>query len=473
MNHPTDRQLELWLSSKEELDHDETTSISDHLESCQFCKERLEKLQAYYSDLEREINQGPGEKERSMASKVYQRRTNKTLPSGSLIQTFEAPLKEHHSSLPVQVKNYLRQHPVGSASMTIGTIFLAALLFVIQPWSGINNNPIYAEVERNVLHVYNQEGESIWNMVVEGIPNETNSEIDAERPSKRFMRIADIDGDDTNEVLLTGNNYEGNFTANTIYCFNNDGSLRWKQDPPPAILFGERTHSSVMNWDILDFFLLNPAEDKPRLFVTSNSSWFPSVLFELNVSNGEILQTYWHPGWIWDSEVYQSGNGENDRIILGTTNNTYQSAALAVLNPDRINGHAPVKKSYQPKSVTRADEEHYIMFKPSRLNRLFSHQLYNEISRLRVTNDGRLLVRGLEKLYDPDKQVSILYTLNDNFTVLEARGVASYEKLYSDLYNEGRIDQPLTESYWDALRDSVLYWDENRSSFISHGQLEK
>jgi hypothetical protein len=473
MKHPTDEQLVIWLRAKKDVDHDDAVRISEHLETCHSCKERLERLKAYYRDLEEEIGKPPGRKERSLASKITQRRTKRALPSGSLLQTYEAPLEEHRSSLPVQIKNYLQDHPAGSASITIGTIFLATLLFIVQPWQGSNHNPTYAEVERNVLHVYDQQGESLWNMVVDGIPNGTNSEIEATRSSKRFIRITDIDGDGTSEVILTGAGYQDDITAGMLYCYNNDGTLRWKQSPPPPITFGDRAHSSEINWDILDFFVYNPSESNSRLFVTSNSSWFPSVLFELDTSNGEILQSYWHPGWIWDSEIYKGDDVRNDKLILGATNNAYQKAALIVLNPTNINGYAPVKESYQPKIGSRADEDTYIMFKPSTLNEQFGTQLYNEISWLRITGEGGLNVRTEENLSVSEKPASVLYSLDKNFTVLEARGVARYQRFYSDLYNDGKLEQPFTDEYWETLKDSVLYWDETAESFIRQGEREE
>ncbi len=462
------------MRSKENFDYDEAVQISEHLETCHFCKERLEKLQSYYKDLEEEIDQAPGRKEKSIASKISQRRTKKALPSGSLMQTYEAPLEEHRNSLPVQIKNYVQQHPVASVSITIGTIFLATLLFIILPWQGIKNgNPTYAEVERNVLHVYDQEGEDLWKMVIDGIPNGTTSETEETRTTNRLIRITDIDGDSRNEVLLTGNDYESELTANRLYCYNSDGTLRWSQTPPEPISFGDLSHTSVMNWNILDFFILNPSENSTKLFVASNSSWFPSVLYELDTSNGNILQSYWHPGWIWVNEVYKSTGIDNNKIILGATNNSYQKAALIILNPDNINGYAPLKEYYKPEAISRAEEDHYILFKPSRLNELFGNQLYNEISRLRLTDDGGLMVRAVENIGDPTQRVSVMYTLNENFEVLEARGVAKYERVYSDLYNEGELEEPLTDEYWESLKDSVLYWDSDTETFIRESEREE
>lgn len=472
MNHPTDRQLELWLRSKDKLGQSEAVSISDHLDSCQFCEERLDTLRAYYHDLESEINKTPGKKDKTIASKIFQRRTQKALSAGSLIQTYEAPLEEHRSPLPVRVKNYLQHHPVSSVSISIGTVFLAVLLFIVQPWKGFNNNPTYAEVERNVLQVYNQEGEPIWNRVIDGIPNGVTSETEETGTTNRLIRITDIDGDGTNEVLLTGEGNDGEFTEDTLYCYNSDGSLRWRQTPPHPISFGSLTHSSVLNWDIFDFFVLNQSGNNNRLFVASNSSWFPSVLFELSAADGEILQTYWHPGWIFGVETYKAAENENDRIILGATNNSYQRAALIVLNPDHIAGYAPLKEYYKPEAVSRAVEDHYILLKPSRLLELFGTQLYNETYRMRITDDGGLMVRARENLQISDKPVAVMYTLDNNFEVLEARGVARYQRVYSDLYNEGKLEDPLTDEYWESLRDSVLYWDKTTSDFVSQSQIE-
>lgn len=459
MDHPTDKQLDLWLRLRDSLPAEEAASVEGHVQSCRLCFERVETLKAYYEDLEGELDKEPGERERTIASKIYQSRSRAALPSYSLIQTYEAPLEEHRQTLPVQFVNYIRCHPFGSATITLAAACFAVLFFFVQPSSGIDQNPMYAEVERNILFSYNKQGELLWNMPVPGIPNGSSSEDEATRVNKRFIRIADINGNGENEVLITGSSTTGELSTGILYCFNSDGSLRWQQGPPPPVQFGNRTHSVVANWKITDFFTLESAGIEPRLFVTANSTWFPSVLFELDAGNGDILQTYWHPGWIWASAIHWDTSGGTGKIVLGTTNNSYQNAALAVLNPENVNGYAPLPESYKPEGITRASEIHYFMFKPSLLHRVYGQRLYNEISGLRITDDGTLMIRTRENLQKLGTSVIIIYTLGSDFTILEARGSGVYEKLYSDLYEQGELDEPLTDRFWEDLRNSVLYWD--------------
>ena len=67
--------------------------------------------------------------------------------------------------------------------------------------------------------------------------------------------------------------------------------------------------------------------------------------------------------------------------------------------------------------------------------------------------------------------VSVMYILDKNFKVVEARGDAAYQRIYSDLYNEGELQELLTDEFWESLKDSVLYWNEAAERFISHGEL--
>ncbi len=476
MNHLTDKQLELWLRSKEALDQEETKSMSAHLDKCRLCSERVQSMKVYYNELEQELAREPGEREYKIASKIYQKRSKSALPSNSLIQTYEAPLKTYNRSLPLEFFSYLRCHPVSSATVVAASVIIGIFLFSVKP--ELKQNPSYVEVQRNILSAYDRSGDVIWNIPANGMPNNVSSTDQPPNSGKaEYLKLKDIDGNKTKEILLTGDSDHKGFSRDTLYCLNGNGTMRWKQGiSVPGEFVGSR-HKNIGWWRILDFFVhSNSASQDSQLFAYARAGrWSPSVFYELEPSTGKILQQYWHSGHIQTATTYFNENSENYDLLIGAINDTYNKAALAVLNPIEFQGYAPGRELFETDTFFRAKEKFYITFKPSILSELYNSALYNQVSEIIQTDEENLIIHTKEKLgrLSDNQFVSIYYILDSNYSVIDVYGDDNFVKLYSDLYEKGELEEPLNNKYWESLKKSMKYWDENGAQFVSFDELKK
>jgi hypothetical protein len=60
----------------------------------------------------------------------------------------------------------------------------------------------------------------------------------------------------------------------------------------------------------------------------------------------------------------------------------------------------------------------------------------------------------------------VVYTLGDSLLVTSAAAGDGFIKAEELLLKNGLLDRPLLPGYLSVLRDSVLYWDGARATFV-------
>lgn len=456
--HLSERQLEYYLRFREKLSEDEERNITEHLEFCHLCRDHLEVLEAYLNDVDSELSQPPGERDHTLVNKILGVDRKDVLPSKSLVKTYEAPLKTYRSSFSSKIVGYVRRHPVRTVTVTAASMAFIFVLFFMSHW--LDRNPSYAEVENNVLQVFNSSGDVLWNLPADGIPEDVTSKN--QQSEWKYLSLTNVDGNGLNEILITGNSETGRFSTGVLYCFNSDGAIQWEQSIQTPEPFAREKNTNVSKWVIKDFFAYNlTGREKPQLFAFANAGrWSPGVFYEVEPSTGEILQSYWHTGHLQIAEILRAGAG-NDKIFLGAINDTYDRAALTILDPNNFNGQGTREKIFKSEAIPQAKEKYYITFKPSVLSDNLNNAPFNQVREIFTTNEGNLVVRADERLsrLSPTQNVSVYYVFDKNFEVLEVYGDDNFNKRYSELYEAGELDMPLNEQYWEKLKNSVRYWD--------------
>lgn len=469
--HLTEQQFYYWTQAQEQLEKNEKDVISAHLSSCNLCEERLELYEKYSTDVDFELGQAPSQEDKKLASDLVSEK-NKTLDSANtFIDIYETQLKTYDSFLPGNLIRYFKHYPIRTITTIAAATVLGIFVFVTEPFK--NDNPVYAEVENNILSTYNNKGEQLWSMLAEGIPDSVTSGDEWIKSEKHYIhtRVIDVDGDGNNEVLITGENYNSTFTRDTLYCYNGNGTLRWKTGTPTPVLFGEFEFTETDQWVMEEFFTVqSQSQKKPKFYSIGRAKrWFPGFLIELDPDNGTILQTYWHSGHFQSVTKWDYDNDGSESIVLGATNNAYDRAALIVLNPDSIEGHSPMTSEYIPLGIKRSAEQYYITIRPSDLNSKFSAEAYNSLPLLFLTDNERLTARTLETwslLYDDvTPNIAIYYIFDKDFRVVNINSGDPLIDLYPKLFEEGKVSEPLTDQFWKTLKDSVLYWNGNK--FVS------
>lgn len=469
--HVTEERLERFLRTSEELTPEEREELSKHLTRCKLCEEHLQALQRFYLDLEKRLQEEPTERDRAFAQTLMLRKAPRLLPSpallkkqmGSFLEKVKVAIEPYRPPLPQRLFRYVLAHPARTAgATTLAALALMAAFLVFRP-PAADVNPAYAKIENYVLSVYSRTGEVLWTKSAVGVPD-ASSQSPVAPPIRRSILVTDIDGDASNEVLLTGTaRTRTEWAPDTLYCFNQDSTLRWKHGMGSIIAFGKMDFISHSKWYIANFFTVeNGGGAKPRLFVLAHvNPYFPSKLFELNPMNGREQQSYWHPGQLEQVLIHDIDLDGKNEIVLGGINNAYERACIAVLDPSHISGCGPTTPELAPKIVGKGTEEYYLLLPLTKLGETMGEVSYNEVNELKLDEDGSITVSTHEAL-NSDSPGGILYTIVQNMKVVVATGGDPFLKSHQRLVAEGKLQERLDPEYWEELKNAVRYWDGDK-----------
>ncbi len=309
----------------------------------------------------------------------------------------------------------------------IQRLFLLAILTAGIVGAGIaitprlDINPAMAKVETNALTLHNRHGRVLWTVTGPFEPAHYTG-----NDSPRF-RLADLDGDGRNEVLLTRalNSQEGAHPSLDLY--DDDGRLLWRQrfETPLQTETGEQFLPPFTLEGVQ--LIRRPDREHPYIIFGLHTDFFPQVFHLINMK-GQIERTGYHAGRLLSMANTQdliplmedtNADGRPEILISGTSNE-YNRACLLVIDPWIMAGQAPHRSpAYTLSTQPSQGYLHHILLPRSRFNEAFA-----------LRNNAMLLVRkGPHYILtssetasplqnDKGRTVStngILYTFTDHF----------------------------------------------------------
>lgn len=242
-----------------------------------------------------------------------------------------------HKRMPLLtwMKNHLTRN-------TIIQIISSLVLFILVAWTAIgyfqDPNPSKFEVEGQILRMYNKHGSFLWDLDLGFSPQN----LDADRigkPEFKRIQMGDYDGDGETEILL-GSAIKNRDWGGKLFFIETDGSIKWVYDNHPILEFGGNEYSDTYSVSFI-FPYKHKDSDNYDIYVNfSHRPWFPNRLLRFDI-DGNILNSFIHPGGIYDFEIFDTnGDGELE-ILLGGTNNRFNSAVLAILPSRNFTGSVP------------------------------------------------------------------------------------------------------------------------------------
>lgn len=401
--HVEPTKLDLYLISREKLTPEQITAIERHLARCRTCQRYVEKLTAFYDEIESRAGEEPSDTDRALAKRILGGETRKRalLPSSALtryegdaIDAYAEVIEPYPRSLPQRFVWYVRSHPVQSVGGFSMAAALVLLMFsTFKPLKDMN--PAFAKVKDYVLSVYNKEGEVLWRKQIVGMPDGvTEKPFYIDNSQRRGVLIADINNDANNEVLLSGFRENNRFADDTLYCFDSKGDLRWHRGVGSSVAFGTKEFTANARWKIIDFFTLRDHRShETHLYVLAhNNPYFPTKLLELEATSERELQTYWHPGHLSHSIQFDIDGDGDEEIVLAGVNNSYRGACISVLDPSRLNGFAPSTPDFAPAGIDKASEMYYVVLPFTDLGQKLSSGFYNAVKALRLISKDKFQV---------------------------------------------------------------------------------
>jgi hypothetical protein len=422
-----------------------------------------------YQKVEEELKAPASDRDRQTAGRILPRGLVKRTPEERIIDAYADVVEPYKRPIVGRFLRSIRLHPYQSSGAFLVVGAALALLFTIFT-PGKDQNPTYAEIKNYVLYVYNMEAEVIWKKGVPGMPDWTSrNAADHERTYPiRFLSVDDIDGKHFNEVLLVGSSPMGEFTNDTLYCFDRDGSLRWKAGTGPTVSPGQSKTTHHARLQIVDFFVMrkSPAH-RPQIFVLANEMIYsPTKLFEVSAADGTILQSYFNRGGcrhLLHKDVDLDGNEE---LLLAGVNDGFNRACLAILDPGSMRGYSPVPPGEMAFDESGGGEMYYILFPRWGLGSQAGKQIYNYVGGLVDPQGGGIDVAVKEMLQDPDSiqyfASALYFSLGPTLVVDRIMADDTVIRIGNLLHKQGKLAAAVTNESFSSLKDSLLYWNGDR-----------
>jgi len=360
-----------------------------------------------------------------------------------------------------------------------GLILIVCLMFIILrlTYGPIDKNPVMGEFTGEVLQVKNQYGTILKSVDVGAYT--VNRALSNGR--WRLSAFADVTGDDINEIFWGnlqrhGNSNNSGFLHKESVLQNSPDwtiPLRYEIEFPrkPEVFNSSFVPST---FEITD---LNGDSRQSLVVVLSHTLYFPGILSIRNPTNGKEVSHFLNTGRIQNFIAEDiTGDGDKEIIFCGV-NNAYDTAFLAVLKWDNVQGHSPLTEQYSVLDYDLNPEIQYILIPKSIVGQnIASHRQYNlaesiehheeeEIIQVRVTDYMQYSGASVEH---PSTKTYLYFYFNYD---LSLRGVGTsdgYDLTAEYLFEEGIIDMIPDYQYFESYQEKLQYW--NGEKFVRLGE---
>jgi hypothetical protein len=179
-------------------------------------------------------------------------------------------------------------------------------------------------------------------------------------------RVVDIDGDGRREVIAAVSYRDDPVRrSDEIYCFGEDGELRWMYSPKFSLRFREQRYDSP--WALTDVVVV-PARGEVWVAVVHNV-WWPSAVVRIDAS-GEAEIRFVQAGHVYTLAAWESASGRH--LVAAGINNEYASASLALIDPagPAVSSPQTAGSEYECVECPRESPARYALLPRSEVNRL-------------------------------------------------------------------------------------------------------
>ena len=457
------RVQELFCLSPNSIGEEEKAVVAVHIQECPLCHQSYSSLERMYKQAEIDLQTSPSDKDRLAASRILPRKVRQLQSTQiSLTDGFGEILTPPRRSLARRAIEFVMHHPVrtGAGGAIALASFLVTSMLIRLPGDA---NPSFARVKDEQLTVFNSKGETVWNRPMPGFPDGTNDLPFPESEGTRVLiRIADVDGDGVNEVLLSGSVGVMHYPSDSLYCLEASGELRWSagvgQLQPPFV--DQKRPASTPN--IMSFLAFRRTEvEKPRIFMIGAHGYISwAKVIEVERSTGKAIQAFHNRGHLSNLAHIDLDRDGLEELVLGGVNDGFNRGCVILFDPDSVSGVSPIPEAHP--TALRGSQKEYILFPVTRLQRAMGRALYSYVRDIIISSEEpRLTLRVLEPsvAFSGTLEVSLFYPLGSDLRAEYVIPDDAYMTLYGRLMREGKIESTTMSEYLQSLRDSVLYWN--------------
>jgi hypothetical protein len=427
--------------------------IEQHLTECHGCRETLERIRTFYTNLNTRF-ENIQEDTVSSSQSLTRVERHITAKENSDIQFYE--------ELPItfwgKIIYSAKKHPVAAGSSTFALFAFVAVLFMTFIPAKMDANPdnlAYDEVN-NLVVIQNKEYEPLWKF-----PAQTVRDINTKYAfSSRPFILSDIDNDGKNEFLTSAMKVDDNGSSSKLRVYDDNNELLFEYAPTERVRFRERIYDERFFTRIVDIMKNNETGEK-LIVVTSSSGRSPSCINILSTS-GKVLGAYYHFGDLATMFRDTLTDGKEYLFLAGTCDieefekKKYSSyAVFIVIDPSKIIGNTEASHTPGFGYPTSTGEIYYVRLPLSdidlasdafRASALKASQSNNAI--IMRTNSG-----------DADKSWDFDYTFDRNLVVQVVKTSDGTYQIHESLIKSGKITSMIDSAYLNDLKKRVEYWD--------------
>lgn len=368
--------------------------------------------------------------------------------------------------------NYRRYHAIANLFLSVLIIAILSILTINFIIPELDSNPVYTDLKNNRYVAYNKYGNVVWESFI--LSKEVIEAYENKENVLRHILLSDLDEDGINEILLSVFDRNNKSLNKTLFCYNSDGSIKWKTViPQKDSLYGSDFCSNDIT--ILNMSILKNNGKKEIAITYCICSLFPTYVARIN-SNGEIKTEFYNPGCLHQIFNYDIDDDGDEELVCGGYNNDFEkSGALIVFDADYIQGCAPGYRF--PKNVSKGLMKYYLLFPKTEVGKFTNHG-----SRLvsSIEMDGDQIVTTLKEVdsfTDENNKVNFqfyqtIYTLDKSFNVLHVETGSEFDVKYQQLVEEGKLE-PVKDwkKYKEQLKSQVQWWDGDK--FVNYPAINK
>jgi hypothetical protein len=201
------------------------------------------------------------------------------------------------------------------------------------------------------------------------------------------------------------------------------------------------------------------------LVLANGLTAFVGAILALDARTGEERSVYVHPGHITDFDIVDlDGHGIPEVVCCGG-NNSFRQAFVACLNGRRVNGHGPAHEEYVPAGIPPADEDHYILLPRTIVGQLFrTSSKQNNATSITVDYAHRQINVGVNDFTGPIDtsktiwRATITFEFGFDMSVNEIIRGDFYDLLAERLAEEGLIPKKPGVAEFEQYKRDVKYW---------------
>jgi hypothetical protein len=303
----------------------------------------------------------------------------------------------------------------------------------------------------------NASGEELWRYNV-GTELFEKYSLDEKQQYKHHL-VKDLDGDGRTEVVFGTAESMDKSVDGSIYYFAESGELLWRFHDHPEMTFGNEVMDNYYKTLLLTNYDFEGDGEQEIIAVFTNKPWYPCRVAVFNL-HGEILEEYWHSGYIkciTVIDIDQDGVGE---ILFGGANNDYDQAVIGVLEYGYISGYSPEDdESYVPQGVPRGTERYYVRF--PHWNRLIPMPDNARMDTHLIWDLGQEQMRVGVYSGVFSKAADMLYRFTYGFQVVEFEFADGLNREYFERYGHD-VSVDFSEEYLRSYFTKLEFWDGDR-----------